>query len=243
MPLTQNGQAPYTTAAAAIAAIEAFRDRGMGTPVTPDTLVRSGVPESIAARTVNSLKNLDLLNEAGEPTQQFTDLRLARGAEEYQARLQEWLNATYADVLQYVNPSEHPPDRVAEGFRTYEPAGQRRNMAALLIGLWRHAGNAVAEGSPAPRPTAPRRARPTTGSTSRGPARGSGGGTGRVTGEKVEVPPGLLGLIQQIPRGGASWTEAERDRFLKAFTATLDFIVRVDDNPPTPDEDDRYMGP
>src|SRR5947207_2100967 len=105
MPLQPQGSAPYTTASAAITALDAFRDRGLGTPVTTDILTRAGVPESISSRTLNSLKSLELVDESGEPSQQFRDLRLARGDEEYRTRLQEWLRAVYAEVLQYTDPS------------------------------------------------------------------------------------------------------------------------------------------
>ncbi len=230
MPITPHGNAPYTTVTAAITAIEAFRDKGMGTPVTQDTLIRAGVPESLAKRTLSSLKALELLDAEGEPTQQFKDLRLARGDEEYRARLQEWVRGVYADVLQYTDPSANSPDRVAEAFRTYEPSGQRRGMAALLIGLWKHAGLPVPEGAAAPRATA---ARPRTARTPRPSARQQPRRSGNdPSTTPTDLPPGLVGLIQQIPHGpGASWTSRQRDGFLKAFEAALDFTVPVDDAP------------
>ena len=42
-----------------------------------------------------------------------------------------------------------------------------------------------------------------------------------------ELPPGLVGLLQQIPRGGKGWTQETRDNFLTAFTAVLDFTVPI----------------
>ena len=51
-----------------------------------------------------------------------------------------------ADVLQFADPSMHSLDRVTEAFRSYEPAGQRRAMAALLVGLWRYAGLPTLDG-------------------------------------------------------------------------------------------------
>lgn len=155
MPLQQNGTAPYTTAAAAITAIEAFRERGMGTPISAETLTRAGVPESISNRTLSSLKLLELVEESGAPSTQFQALKQARGDEEYRTRLQEWLRGVYAEVLQYTDPSTDSPERVAEAFRTYEPAGQRKAMAALLIGLWKLAGLPTPEGTPTPRRSQP----------------------------------------------------------------------------------------
>jgi hypothetical protein len=227
MALTPHGPAPYTTASAAIAAVDAYRERGLSTPITPDVLTRAQVPESIASRTLNSLKMLDLVDEAGEPTQQFKDLRLARGEDEYHERLQEWLRAVYAEVLQYTDPSTDSPDRVAEAFRTYEPAGQRRSMASLLIGLWRYSGLPVpSEQVSRPRPTAPRapRRQAAPRSTPAVPIQPSP--TIEST-DEPGLPPGLVGLLRQIPRNGNSWTPKRRDDFLAAFTAVLDFSVPV----------------
>lgn len=236
MPLQENGTAPYTTASAAIAAIEAYRERGFGTPVTPETLTRAGVPESIAPRTLNSLKALELIDESGEPSPQFQALRQARGEEEYRTRLQEWIRAVYAEVLQYADPSEHSPDRVAEAFRTYEPAGQRKAMAGLLVGLWKFAGLSVPDSSsgggvPArkslQRAAGRRTARPTQKPKPLQPAN-----------DNSDLPSGLVGLLRQIPRAGSSWTSSRRDEFVRAFRAVLDFSVPIDDEEPVGQEDD-----
>ena len=256
MPLQSNGAAPYTTSTTAVAVIEAYRERGLGVPVTSDVLIRAGVPESLARRTLHSLKQLDLLGEDREPTEIFKTLRQARGQEEFTGQLQEWVKLVYGEVLQYTDPSKDAPDRVAEAFRTYEPSGQRRAMASLLIGLWRYAGFPMPEeGSllPARRQPAARAAsspkRPAAAPSKASPSRS------RVTpigmSEQTSVgstplsmgglPEGLVGLLHQIPRNGGSWTTQRRDAFLAAFTAVLNFSVQVDDNPvaATPvDEDD-----
>ncbi len=240
MPLQPKGSAPYTTSTAATLVLDAWRERGFGVPVTADVLKRVGVPESLARRTLQSLVLLDLLDEDGMPTQQFQDFRATRGADEYRTRLQEWLHGIYADVLQYANPSTDSYDRVAEAFRSYEPAGQRRSMASLLTGLWKYAGLPVnAEGNGEGRP---RRApgRP----VARGKA-ASGGRTkppsppeSKSTDFGTEgLPPGLVGLLHQIPRKNGSWTSGRRDNFLRAFAAVLDYSVPVNDNPAPQAED------
>src|SRR4051794_34926044 len=103
MALEPNGPAPYTTAAAAVATLDAWRERGLGLPVTADVLARAGIPETLGNRTIQSLKQLELLTDANQPTQQFEDFRQARGDDEYRSRLQEWLRAVYADVLRYTD--------------------------------------------------------------------------------------------------------------------------------------------
>ena len=138
--LEPHGPAPYSTATSVSKVLDAYRDRGLGVPITTAVITRAGVGETIAARTLNSLKVLGLIDEGGTPTEQFEDFRRIRGQDEYQARVQEWLRGVYADVLQYTDPSVDSAPKVAEAFRTYEPAGRRSQMAALLIGLWRYSG-------------------------------------------------------------------------------------------------------
>jgi hypothetical protein len=238
MALQPDGPAPYTTAQAAIITLDSWRERGLGVPITPDVLVRAGVSESLGNRTLMSLKQLGLVDEDGKPSPQMEDLRLARGPDEYQARLQKWVQGVYADVLQYADPSVDGSDRVAEAFRTYVPKGQRRGMAALLIGLWKYAGLPVPceSAPPTPRSTVPRPNRaPTTGRSLRLPL-----SPGRTFEESAaDLPPGLVGLLRQIPRDGASWTADKREGFLNAFTAVLDYSVPIGDpDPPLPIDDE-----
>src|SRR5262245_31100170 len=105
MPLQSGSPAPYTTTAALTILLDAYRDRGLGSPVTTEVVARAGVQESLARRTVQALKQLGLIDsETGKPTEQWEAFRSARGQDEYETRLQEWLRGVYADVLQYADP-------------------------------------------------------------------------------------------------------------------------------------------
>lgn len=248
--LKPGGPAPYTTAVSAITALDAYRDRGLGLPITAEVLTRAGVKETIAARTVLSLKQLGLIDDKGQPSAQFEELRLTRSEDEYHARLQEWLRSVYADVLQYTNPSEDHPSKVAEAFRGYEPAGQRAAMAGLLIGLWRYAGLPVIDPN-SDRGRTERRSRPAASARMGAPAASRSktpaarephrhGGAGLPPTDDA-LPPGLLGLLHQIPRAPAGWTVTRRDEFLKAFEAVLAFSVPVlteEDERAAEDEDE-----
>lgn len=220
--------------------LDAWRERGFGVPVTAETLVRVGVPESLARRTLQSLVLLDLLDQDGTPTQLFKDFRSTRGDDEYRTRLQEWLRGVYADVLQYADPSTDPHDRVTEAFRTYDPAGQRRGMASLLVGLWKYAGLPVKSDDVGAR--APVGRSITVGGAKRkSPTRDRR----QLLVEAIKpsttlsvdgLPPGLVGLLRQIPLNGGPWTTKRRASFLQAFQAVLDFSVPVDDSPPETEE-------
>ncbi len=236
MPLQPNGPAPYTTTIALTTVIDAFRDRGLGVPITADVIMRSGVAESLASRTRQSLLALELIDETGRPTQQFEDLRLIRGEDEFRQRLQEWLRGVYADVLQYCDPSADSAIKVAESFRTYEPAGQRRAMGLLLTGLWKYAGLPVPEGITSVAERKPPKVSKVTKGPAKQPARQSlrqgpetRAGTALAT---AGLPPGLVGLLHQIPREGHGWPAARREAFLGAFHAVLDFSVPVRESEP-----------
>lgn len=237
MTLQPYGQAPYTTASAITTAFDWYRDKGGDAPLTADILIRAGVPESLGNRTMASLKLLDLVDDQGSPTEQFQDFGQIRGEDEYRTRLQEWLRAVYADVLKYCDPSSDQYDKVVEAFRGYEPKGQRRGMATLLLGLWKYAGlpvvaspQASSKSSSAPRPATPRPkpARQPQRSGGRQPAATPAGSP-----STDDLPPGLVGLLHQIPRDGKPWTRETRDNFIAAFSAVLDFSVPI--GTPTPD--------
>ena len=100
----QENKAPYTSANAAITVITAYRNRGLGTPFTPDVLIRAGVSESIANRTIQAFRLLELVDDAGNPTPQFESLREARGQEEFETRLQEWLQSVYRGSPRLLQP-------------------------------------------------------------------------------------------------------------------------------------------
>lgn len=228
MAIRPDGPAPYAPPATIIEVIEGYRDRGWQPPITQDVLIRAGVTESLAPRVLQTLRNLDLLDDDGAPTSHLEALQTARGEEEYKARLQEWLRGEYADILQYADPATDSADRLAEAFRGYTPTGQRNRMVTLMVGLFQYAGLAP-EGRPAgkareksnktrsvPRPqaTVQKRVSPPKRSQPVSPAYG-------------DLPPALVGLLEEIPRGGQGWTSQRRDEFLAAFRAVLDFSVPV----------------
>lgn len=65
------------------------------------------------------------------------------------------------------------------------------------------------------------------------PQRGGSGGGGTEGG-----PPGvhtaILGLLRELPPAGSAWPKRSKDRFVKAFLATLEFVYQSDEEEPTP---------
>ena len=58
------------------------------------------------------------------------------------------------------------------------------------------------------------------------PERSKGGGGSNGTGG---VHSAIVGLLRDLPPPGTEWPKRQKDRFVKAFEATLDFIYPTDD--------------
>lgn len=229
MAVQTGGKAPYAPPSAVLEIIRRYRDAGLMTPFTPDVLMRAGVSESLAPRTLQALQLLDLIDEeSGEPTSQFEAIRRAT-TDDYPGTLAETLRSAYAEVFQFVDPTRDNQQRIEDAFREYQPAGQRRRMVTLFLGLCQEAG--IIEDGPPARPPRPRRREGTRSQPRAGtPAsRTATGSKGRepVTGAVNGLPPALGGLLAQLPEASRGWTRDRRDAFVKTFEAVLDFCVPV----------------
>lgn len=231
MPVTPDRPAPYAPASGILALIKRHRNKGLQPPVNADVLARSGISTSLIPRTLQALQTLDLIGDDGFPTPILEGLRLAPEAE-YQARLAEWLNATYADALAYVDPATDDEVRIRDAFRSYTPVGQQGRMVTLFTGLFAGAGigpekpkaNARKSARILPPPGTRQKPNPTKKSEEKGvlpppfaPAK--------------PLPPPLTGLLASLPTSGQGWSKQDRDRFLHTFGAVLDFCFPVDQRP------------
>ena len=220
MPIQPNGIAPYAPSATILSVIDRARDRGLPPVVTKDVLIRAGVAETLVPRVLQSLQLLELINEDGTWTQNLETLRRCPEAE-LQQRMGEIVRSVYADVFQYIDPAKDSATQVRDAFRSYTPHGQQDRMVTLFLGLCQRGGiitadspskvvareprAAAARKPAAPKPAAPAKAKPQQ----------------QLTGS---LPAPLAGLLQTLPQ---AWTQEDRDRFLKAFTAMLDYSVPI----------------
>ncbi len=246
MALVAGGTAPYTSPASVIEVLTRYRERGMTTPFTKEVLERAGIPATLSGRTMQALKILDFVDGEGNPTDAFRDVSRAPDAE-YKQRLGEMLCATYADVLSFADPATDSYDRVRDAFRAFDPRGQQERMVTLFLGLLDHVGldTSGASGSrkSAPRePGAAQKVQPsrrTSGTRKPAePSKGAKKATGAISVIQGDLPPGLVGLLHQIPRDGKGWTEDRRDSFLQAFRSVLDFSVPITEFDPYELSDD-----
>lgn len=139
MAVTTDGPAPYTSTAAMTGILARNRTTGLPSPITKDVLLRAGVSESLAPRTLQALTVLDLIDEEGRHTETLKALRSAPEAE-YNQRMVEWLNAAYADVLQFADPASGDETAVRDAFRNNTPQSMLHRMVTLFTGLYGEAG-------------------------------------------------------------------------------------------------------
>ena len=233
MAVRTDGPAPYAPAATVLSVIDRYRNRGLQKPIDLDVLQRAGVTESLAPRTLQSLVLLDLISEEGEPLDNFEALARVPEAD-FPSKLADILREVYADVFQYVNPSEDGTANIRDAFRGYTPRGQQNRMVTLFTGLCA-AAKIIDEEPPKTR------ARSASGSnrsssrstSSQGSSRGSRKGSGRTQNHLLvgdDVPPTVLGILAGLPKAGKTWTSKRRELFLSAFKSVVDLEYHVDDN-------------
>lgn len=229
MPVTPDTPAPYGPASAVLDLIERHRAKGLPNPITGEVLQRAGITDSLVPRVLQTLASLDLIDDEGRLSEALEAIRMAPEAE-YKQRLKEWLTATYADALQYVDPETADETRIRDAFRSYKPVGQQARMVSLFIALFRAAGVGIDRaGKAAPKSTnggtpkvrQPKRA--TTAKESAPPVREKPAAL--PAGGSLPLP--LAGLFAKLPAEGEAWTEKQRDKFVQTFEAVLDFCFPV----------------
>lgn len=230
--------APYAPPKTVISLIDRYRNRGLQTPLDLGVLTRAGVSESLAPRTLQALKLLDLIDEAGNPMQALEALRLAR-TEEYKQRFAEFLRGAYSEVFSFVDPSEDDDEAIRDAFRSYLPHGQQGRMVTLFLGLAAHAGlrseatNGSGREAPAPRRTAPPppRRRSSAPLPQAAPVQSVQAAPERSASPLPaggSLPPAVTGLLLSLPPEGEGWSQSKRERFLATFAAVLDFVYPIE---------------
>jgi hypothetical protein len=224
MAVTKDRPGPYAPPKAILEIIDRYRNRGMPAPINSEVLGRAGIPDSLIPRTLQSLQILDLIDDAGNPTETLEGLRLAPEAD-YKKALEEWLKGTYADVFSFVDPSQDDEVRIRDAFRSYQPVGQQSRMVTLFLGLCAAAGLRPEKVARKPRERSRLRipAQPTKRYTARVDL--PQGGTQRKAAHdgRGGIPAPIAGLLSQLPPEGQGWTKSRRDQFIRTFSAVLDF--------------------
>jgi hypothetical protein len=223
---------PYAPAKPVLDIIQRFRERGLPDVLSRQELHRLGAAEGNSDRIQKTFQFLDLIDQSGKRTLLFDRLGKA-STTEYESVLAEVVRAGYAPILAIVDPKVDTDIAINDAFRHYEPAGQRKQMVVLFLALCREAGLAKPVGTerhPSTRKegTVPVQVRTTPRRTATTVERV------KDTGSADEQPGSdyrlLSALIQQLPKD-SKWTQARRDRWIQAFTANIDLLVEVGNEP------------
>ena len=230
---TEEHFAPYSSASAVLGVIRQLRNRGLPDPLTTTALEAVGVPPSMTAFTLKALVFLGLIDESGNITAAFTRIRRAT-TEEYPGALAEVVRGAYLKVFTVVDPAIDGEVRITDAFREFEPAKQRDKMVRLFLGLCEEAGIV-------PKGTVGQRKISTPGPRQRREALPE---VPDDKGSKALPPPppppdkqlhaGVAGLIADLPSRGTRWEKVERDRWLAAFTNSLDYAYPAKDGSTEP---------
>ncbi|MFL5386481.1 MAG: DUF5343 domain-containing protein [Longimicrobiaceae bacterium] len=249
MAVLTGSPAAYAPPQAVLSIINRYRERGLPNPITLEVLTRAGVTDSLAPRTLQTLRILDLIDGDGTPSETLEGLRSAPSTE-FQARMQDFVRGAYPEVFTYVNPSVDDLEQIRDAFRPYKPHGQQARMVSLFVGLLEAAGlrePAVnGAGEPVQRRPPLKRGAPLPGTRSRKASSGANGGAPPAQGtpapppaplatpvvppmpqgstDTADAPPAVLGLLRELPKDGKTWSPGQQQRFLAAFTAVIQLL-------------------
>lgn len=223
--------APYAPIKNVLSVINHRRDHGLPAYLTKMALQSIGVPEGNSARTLAALRFLGLVDIEGEQTEAFHRLGRAN-QEEFPAVLAEILHNSYRPVFLLLDPSSSTDVKIHDTFRQYGPDRQRHRMVRLFLGLCRAAA-IISESSTkrAGTPSSHLRHAAARGTDTLIPTVSGRPARDLVSGDHTDSPKALdyrllSSVLEQLPTDGV-WTEDQRERWLKAITATVDLLIET----------------
>ncbi|HET7056195.1 MAG TPA: DUF5343 domain-containing protein [Thermomicrobiales bacterium] len=141
---SEDERRPYAPAANVLGLLDRIRRRNLPETIDPDFMRIANIPEGSMGRVAATLRFLDLVDEAGRPTDQLRAMARADD-DEYRALLGAVVREAYAADFARVDPAEDTTARIMSAFQRYEPRSQTARMVMLFLGLARAVGIEVLE--------------------------------------------------------------------------------------------------
>ena len=220
---------PYASGRSVIQVITRYREHGLPELLTTESLQLVGITASTASFTVRALLFLGLVEDTGAKTALFESIRQAR-SEEFPEILARAVRQAYSEIFIIADPAKADETAIADAFRKYEPAKQRRKMVSLFLALCEASGIIQ---------TAPKRRVRVSSSQPRSQRTSTPTPTAPVPNETVssrnddslEIDLRLISsIVQQLPRN-CQWTSQRRERWLDAMTSAIDLLIDIQDEP------------
>jgi hypothetical protein len=147
--------APYAAADQITKVLARFRETPFGgAALTPALVAKLQMGDEVARRVILSLKQLELIDSTGMPTEALLAFEKAP-TDEYLSVLAAHLYAVYAPIFDVLgrNISDRSMVEIEDQFRTYTPKTLRGRMATCFLGLCKYAGiiEKVPKGTPGPK--------------------------------------------------------------------------------------------
>lgn len=248
MPVTTNDFAPYTSPTNVLSVIKRFREYTLPDILSVQELVHMGIPDGSATRVQQALKFLQLIDDEARLTPAFRHLGQASTIE-YTEMLAQILRSAYILVFKNLDPTHASDSDLEDAFRYYEPRAQRRRMVALFVGLAKEAGIVPEDRLLGRQPRTTQRV--TSKKNNMAVPKASNGVTRLENKQLLPIQTGLFsheepvalaktveqsykhkqyellsGFFEKLP-DNEEWSETERNRWLQAFTSTLDLVITV----------------
>ncbi len=217
--------APYAYPSNVFGVVSRLRNAALPDPLDAEAVQRIGIPAGNSHRTVAAFRFLGLIDEKGKHTKLMQGLARAT-SQEYPNVLGDILRNAYADIFAIVNLDTASEIEIDDAFRGYSPETQRKRMVKLFMNLSQEANllkgelvNVQQSEKPKPR------------SVSSGPRMGPlNSSTPSKSSSVRSWMEYTESLFEQLPEfDDASWTSAERDKWLNAIASLLDVRIDVED--------------
>lgn len=231
---SKENSAPYTSIGNMLLILGRIKKGWVPGQIDKGEMERAGITASNASRTIVALQYLGLIDEDNKTTDTWKAIATAT-TNDYPKVLEGILRSSYPSIFElHPNPAEATDIEIGDAFKKSEPLNQRDRMVSLFRGLCQEAGLIAGEPLTRERRTA----------TKQKVASKNDEGEHQETGvQKYKAPPppekmpsslvwyNNLGiLMSRLPDPeNAHWTEAEKDKWLNAFHATLDLLIKEDE--------------